>query len=308
MQLDHPCVMHTHLINAPRNLTILTHDANYEHYLKTYYGDKVRSALLPPGGEPCGRFWDEKDKPYDLTFVGTYHGFTDWIPELKVINRKTHGLARKLVHEMKHRSNDTYEVCFERILNREHLNYSLEQKRELMHECRATYCCVMNYYRQKIIKVILDAGIELHVYGDTWKKKEWAGYSNLQIHEAVEGSAVMDIYAKSRISLNIMSWHKAGMTERIANMMLSKTVVLTDKSDYLTEHFTDGTDIVFFDLEQLERLPETIKTLLSDAPGRKMIAEAGYRNALEHHTWKVRARQFYLGIVSNIPNIDDKNI
>jgi spore maturation protein CgeB len=88
------------------------------------------------------------------------------------------------------------------------------------------------------------------------------------------------------------------MTERIANMMLSKTVVLTDKSDYLTEHFTDGTDIVFFDREQLEHLPETIKSLLADESGRRRIAEAGYQNALEHHTWRERAQQF----LSMLPN------
>jgi hypothetical protein len=298
MQLDHPCVMHKHLINAPRNLTMLTHDVNYERYLKTYYGDKVRAELLAPGGEICERFYDEADKQYDLTFVGSDYGFTDWIPELKELNRKTHGFVRKLVHEMKQHSNDTYEACFERILSGEHLNYSLEQKREAMYEWRAAGCCVRNFYRQKIVKAILDAGIELHVYGDSWKKREWAGYSNLKIHEELEGSAVMDIYAKSRISLNVMSWHKAGMTERIANMMLSKTVVLTDKSDYLTEHFTDGTDIVFFDREQLEHLPETIKSLLADESGRRRIAEAGYQNALEHHTWRERAQQF----LSMLPN------
>jgi hypothetical protein len=292
MQLDHPCVMHKHLMHAPRNLTILTHDANYERYLKTYYGDKVQAALLPPGGETCSETAFDGGKKYALTFVGSYYPWTNWSGSVKAADRKYPKLVRRLLHEMQHHPNETYEACFERILVQEQFHYSMEQKREILYECQSTYCCVMNYYRQKIIKAILDAGLELHVYGDSWKHKAWEGYSNLKHHEAVEGGNAMDVYAKSRLSLNVMSWHKAGMTERIANMMLCKTVVVTDKSEYLTEHFTEGTDMVIFDLEQLERLPETIKALLADEPRQRRIAEAGYRNALEHHTWKERARQF----------------
>jgi hypothetical protein len=289
MQLDHPAVMHKHLVNAPKNLTILTHDRNYQKYLQTYYKGLVKAELLPPGGEA---YAGTVQKKYDLTFVGSFHGWKDWLPELKVLNRKTHGLARRLVHEMQHHPHDTYEACFERILDIEHPGCSMEEKRELMYECRASYCCVMNYYRQKILTTILDAGIELHVYGDTWNKKEWAGYPNLVRHAAVDASKVLEVYAESRLSLNIMSWHKAGMTERIANMLLCRTVVVTDKSDYLEEHFTDGTDMVFFDLEHIELLPDRIRSLLSDEPKQRRIAEAGCKNAQENHTWSIRARQF----------------
>jgi spore maturation protein CgeB len=89
-----------------------------------------------------------------------------------------------------------------------------------------------------------------------------------------------------------MSWHKAGMTERIADMLLCGTVVVTDKSDYLEEHFTDGTDLVFFDLEHIERLPDQIRSLLSDEQKQRRIAEAGCKNAQENHTWNIRAQQF----------------
>jgi glycosyltransferase involved in cell wall biosynthesis len=289
MILDHPAVMHKHLMNAPKNMTILTHDRNYQKYLRTYYDGLVKAKLLPPGGGGCA---GTVQKKYDLTFVGSFRDWKDWLPELKVINRKTHGLARKLVHEMQHHPNDIYEACFERILDRENLDYSMEQKREALYECRASYCCVMNYYRQKIIKIILDAGIELHVYGDTWNKKEWEGYLNLVRHAAVEGDEALEVYSASRLSLNIMSWHKAGMTERIADMLLCGTVVVTDKSDYLEEHFTDGTDLVFFDLEHIERLPDQIRSLLSDEQKQRRIAEAGCKNAQENHTWNIRARQF----------------
>lgn len=89
-----------------------------------------------------------------------------------------------------------------------------------------------------------------------------------------------------------MSWHKGGFTERIANMLLCGTAVVSDKSDYLLEHFTDGGDIVLFDLEHLDELAERIHKLLSDDTLRQSIARRGQEAALRGHTWEKRTEEF----------------
>jgi glycosyltransferase involved in cell wall biosynthesis len=289
MFLDHPAVMHKHLMNAPKNMTILTHDRNYQEYLRTYYDGYVETQILLPGGEG---YKGTAQKEYALTFVGSYHNWRNWIPALKDINRKTHGLARKLVHEMRHHPNDTYEACFERILTGDRLDYSIEQKRDILYECQSTYCCVMNYYREQIIKIILESGLELHVFGDTWREPCWEQYSNLIIHSGQEGEAALKLYAQSEVSLNIMSWHKDGMTERIANMMLNRTVVVTDGSRYLKEHYQDGRELLFYDLEHLEELPGMIRTLLENREQRESIVQQAYKRAVSEDTWGNRAEEF----------------
>lgn len=61
------------------------------------------------------------------------------------------------------------------------------------------------YYRNEVIEVLLESGIALHVFGDTWKESP-------------------------------MFWHKDGFTERIANAMLQKSVAVTDRTTYLEEN------------------------------------------------------------------------
>jgi spore maturation protein CgeB len=150
----------------------------------------------------------------------------------------------------------------------------------------------MTYYREKIIRTILDAGLTLHVFGDSWKTPALCVYPNLVIHPEAEGQDALKLYAQSKISLNIMSWHKDGMTERIANSMMNRAVVLTDPSTYLTEHYEDGREIVYYHLTRLDELPGKIKRLLSDDDYRETIAENGFKTAAAHDTWDDRAAEF----------------
>lgn len=288
MLFDHPAVMHEHWIHAPQNLTVLTHDRNYLDFLRRYYADKVRATLLPPGGEGCG---ESVRKSFDLTFVGTCRSWRNHLQELKELNRRYKGLARKLIYEMKRHPNDTYEVCFEKVAAARGETYDTERLREQMHEMQKTYLVVSDYYRERILYTLLDAGIRLDVFGDSWNAPGFFGYPNLIRHPELSQEECLKAYAASRLSLNIMTWHKAGMTERIANMLLCRTVVVTDKSAYLEEHFCDGADMVFFDLEHLEALPDKIRRLLADGQKQTEIAEAGYEKAREGHTWRARAEQ-----------------
>ena len=49
-----------------------------------------------------------------------------------------------------------------------------------------------------------------------------------------------------------MPGFKAGFQERIAAAMLSGAVVVTDISDYLKENFSNGKEMVFYELDHLE--------------------------------------------------------
>jgi spore maturation protein CgeB len=96
-----------------------------------------------------------------------------------------------------------------------------------------------------------------------------------------------------------MSWHKDGMTERVANIMLNRAVVLTDPSTYLTAHYADGREIAYYRLTRLDELPAQINKLLSDDDYREAIAENGYNAAAAHDTWDNRAEAF-LAILDEI--------
>lgn len=150
---------------------------------------------------------------------------------------------------------------------------------------------VIGYYRSRIIDAILAAGYTIHVYGESWHSYRGIHKERLVIHPQATVEESLRELGKAKIGLNIMSWHKAGMTERIANIMLSGAVCLTEETTYLREHFVDGREIVCFDLEHLDRLPVLIHELLENEPRRHEIAEKAYEKARAVHTWYVRAGQ-----------------
>lgn len=93
------------------------------------------------------------------------------------------------------------------------------------------------------------------------------------------------------MSLNVMSWHKSGFTERMAGIMMAGAVLVTDNTGYLSGRY-DEKDMIIFDLEHLEELPGKIKNVLGDEEKRCRMAESGREKTRREHTWDKRAEQF----------------
>ena len=172
------------------------------------------------------------------------------------------------------------------------IRLSQEDFLEVLDGVKPMIYCIMSYYREKVVEAILAEGIELEVYGDSWRQSPFSNYPGLHIHPEVTVEESLMVMEESRISLNVMAWHKDGFTERIANSMLNNSVVLTDKSTFLQENFTDGEDILLYDLQHLDRMTKTIKRYL-DEPGNalKKIAAKAYDKAEEKYTWKQTAEE-----------------
>jgi hypothetical protein len=290
MILDHPTCLSMHQLNAPKDCYILTHDRNYAEFVRKFYPNIKGCYILPPAGEKCNTVNDTQ-KIYDLSFIGSYHDPQILLAKVKQLDEKYDGKASVLAQSMIDNPNETYEAQASRVMGR----LSADEHYELS----ATYFCAMTYYREKIIRTILDAGLTLHVFGDSWKEPAFSGYPNLIIHPLADAEDSLKLYAQSKVSLNIMSWHKDGMTERIANSMLNRAVVLSDPSTYLTEHYTDDREIVYYHLTRLDELPGKIRKLLADDDYRETIAENACKYAAVHDTWDNRAEEF-LKIIDEI--------
>lgn len=172
------------------------------------------------------------------------------------------------------------------------MDLSNEQFLELLFQLRNVFFCVMYYYREKIIRTLLDAGIEINVYGDSWNSSSFVNHPCLNRHPQVDASDCLLVMQQSRISSNIMAWHKGGFTERIANAMLNHSVEISDKSKLLERLFVGQKDLVLFDLQNLDTLPTAIRTLLRSPEQLESIAQNGYLKASQNHLWLNRAEQF----------------
>lgn len=132
------------------------------------------------------------------------------------------------------------------------------------------------------------AGFKINVYGDSWKNYKSDYSDNLIIHPEINVIEASQIYRKAGIGLNLMTWHKAGMTERVADIMLGGAVCISDTTTYLRDNFNDN-EIVLFDIGKPQQLVQNVKKILENDALRHDIALAGYNKAVNFHTWHNRA-------------------
>ncbi|MCM1326527.1 MAG: glycosyltransferase [Bacteroidales bacterium] len=284
---DHPIRMLEHLQRVPRNFCVLTPDGNYKKFIENYYGHAAR--FLPPGGKDTH---GEKDTPeYGLVFLGSYYdGPLRDLQIVRNMDKKRAYLLNRYILYMRRNLRMTPEEALQRTLEDYGISCDKEEFKQLMYRERWVIYCLSYHYRNKAIKLLLKEGVSVHVFGDTWKQSPMWGHPLLLWHEAVTGEDALEVYAKAKLSFNLMTWHKDGFTERIANAMLQKSVVVTDSTTYLEKNFENDRELLMFDLGHLEELPGRIKELLADEEKRAQMAECAYQKALEQHTWEARAK------------------
>lgn len=290
--LDHPAWMKDEIKQAPKDYYLLLHDRNYISFAGQYYKNLAGCIHFPPAGMlPCTPYIPMEERKYDISFIGSYRNYRERLAVIRGYERTHRHVAAYYLKIMHQNPDYTGEKALEETLRHYGIPHDDEKFLELFYDMKQAYFCILLYYREKIIATLLDAGLEVHVFSETWKSCPLATHPGLICHPEVDAGDSLAIMQDSKLSLNIMSWHKDGLTERIFNSMLCRSVVLSDRTTALQEEFMDGQDMVLFSLDKLNDLPERVKALLADNAQLKKIALNGYEKALSKHTWKQRAEQ-----------------
>lgn len=285
---DHPIWMKKFCCHQYPDFHVLTHDMNYVNFTKRYL--KQDAILFPPAGIQ-GVEIEAVERDYDLTFVGTWGDYMEQVLWIHQLERETRFLANRLMLVMRKNPNMTPEDAFAVVLEKKNIRLSDEEFVQRFHELRRVIYCVMHYYRNKVIETILLSGMQIDVFGDSWQHSPLRRYPNLVCHPDVTVEESINVWKKSKLSLNVMSWHKGGFTERMAGIMLAEAVLVTDDTTYLRGRY-DANDMIVFRLENLAELPDKIKYALEDTDYRKCMARHGREKTEQRHTWKKRAEQF----------------
>lgn len=289
--LDHPIWLKNQLGNVGDAYYVLTHDQNYADFIRRYYPKVAGTFLFPPGGRQLLPIQRSQERCYDVVFIGTYGDYRTKCEVMRQSRRDVRFLANHFLFHMRKNTQLTAEKAFHQALEDYGIACGNAEFLGLFYEFRSVIQCVMYYYREKVIRTLLEHGIAVDVWGSSWKNAPFADHPCLTIHEDVTPEVSLQILAKAKLSLNIMAWHKGGFTERMANTMLQGAVLVTDQTSYREYGFTPGSDCVMFSLEELKELPQQIKKLLADKEKRAAVAQAGQQYARTYQTWDSRAEQ-----------------
>lgn len=285
---DHPIWVKSHMGNQYPNYYLLTHDENYVSFAERYFQKKT--FLFPPAGM-APQTDEERERIYDITFVGTYGDYMEQILWIHEQERPLRFLANKFLLKMRHNPGLTLEEAFSQTLCALGMELDDEAFVEKLYAVRRAVYCVMHNYRSRVIKTLLDSGLQVDVFGDSWYHCPLRVYPNLICHPDITVEESLTIWQQSKLSLNVMSWHKGGFTERMAGIMLAGAVLVTDDTSYLHGRY-DEKDMIVYRLDCLEELPGQIAGVLLEEEKRRKMAENGRRKTEKEHTWDRRAGQF----------------
>ena len=91
----------------------------------------------------------------------------------------------------------TFEEGLHGLLYERQIDMPREQYPALLKSLANVCRNVIYYFRHKVVETILDAGITLHVFGDTWESYQGAGREHMVIHPFVTVEESLQVLAKS---------------------------------------------------------------------------------------------------------------
>lgn len=302
--VDHPFYYHKFLPYLPKDYTQISIDKEHEAYLKRFFPEMKRGPFLPLAGtslwtESTLPTWEER--PIDVVFTGNYTPPSDFEPVLTRINDEYtefyHGIINDFIEHphmgmmpgiMKHLKEEVEDVSEEGI-------------KECMPNMTVIDLYVRHYFRGEVVKTLVDAGIKVRCFGKGWDRLVCNHPENIENGDLLDSLGCLQQISRAKISLNVMPWFKEGAHDRVFNSMLNGAICLTDWSSYLEAELQDGKDVLFYELDELEKLPEKIRGILSNRQQWEKMQRHAYKTAKQRHTWAHRAKRIHEEILCKIP-------
>lgn len=281
--LDHP-VSYTELLrSAPKVCFPICVDGNHPDYILKHCPNIENSGFLPLGGAEVADESSEewKDRPIDVLFVGYSRN----------IGIPMDNFAAQLSRYMTENTDKTYEeamdYCYSKYAARYIKGVDIETA---LVRYMSVAIEVMGSFRQKMVRTLVDSGIDVTVYGAMWdKEKDLMVNPHFHYMGVTTAENCIRIMHHTKIVLNCMPWFKDGSHDRIPNAMMAGAVSVTDPSRYLLEHFEDGKDLYYFDLRKIDELPELIRKIFDSPDENEALRKQAMDKAKAEHLWKYRA-------------------
>lgn len=304
--VDHPYYYHKRLEDLPHQYYHVSIDKNHERYFKEYYPEYKHLGFLPLAGTMLqeeklqGTMQEEdlhkekfcrEERTMDVILTGNYKELSFCDPYINRLGEEYAAFYQGIIDEL---IADPYKTVEETALKHcmdEMGELSKKDIRLVLHNMIFIDIYIRNYWRGEVVKTLVNAGIDVDVFGDGWDKLECAKSQHLHMHPQTTSLVCLQEISKAKVSLNIMPWFKDGAHDRVFNSILNGTICVTDTSKYLCEELQEGDGVFYFDLENLKELPKIVSRLLGNEKERKESILKGLEKVKAYHTWEVRARE-----------------
>ena len=307
---DHPRNYDDVLLDPPCDIKVLSLDKNNIDFIRRFYPGIKDVFFMPNGGTKVSEYIPFKNRAIDVLYMGGCQQPTDYFPPINGLPEQGMQFYTDVISVMADDPSLTTESAMEKWFCERNIDVTDDVLLTLNLQA-APY--IENYIRRFFklagMHALDRAGVHVEIYGgDSWVDKDEPFSDNIHINPRISSEEMNSIISKARISLCFIPWYKRGCSEKNFDSMLNGALCVSDRSEYLEDHYPDGENIVYFDLRNPDQMACDIKWLLDNPSKAERIARKGYETAQKYDTWTERFRSFTEEIIPEVLNRNDVNV
>ena len=287
--VDHPRNFADTFEKPACDMHVFTLDRNHVDFIRRFYPEVKGVYFSPNGGTEVGNMLPFSERPIDVIYMGGCQAEINDYPNIPLFDDAGQDFYITILGLMFGNPMLPTEKAIDMYLCQKGITLSEEDVLELNKNV-AIY--LENVIRRKTklwgLKALDDAGIKVEVYGGGFEDEEIQFSDNIKLFDRIPLAELMPLIGMSKISLCFIPWYKRGCSEKNFDSMLNGALCVSDRSEYLDEHYTDGYNIIFFDLNNPSQMAADVKWLLSNPEAAAKIAQRGYETARENDDWNNR--------------------
>lgn len=318
--LDHP-LYHNSVLKQPlKNMRVVCLDETHAEYIRKHYSHIKEIIVMPLPADTAKNLVPYNERSRDVLFTGTYTSSEDIVAlamrsggdsvEIKNFQTMHKEPAKEFINSMQifnkmagyllENPCETIEKAYTFALG------DITEEKALK-ETAAAFAdgLELNFFadmfiraviREELLMEMLRNGIDVDIFGHGWEKfvekcgnvekSEGRFEGKINICGEVDYRQLPELYADTKIALNVLPWFKAGQHDRIALAMCNGCVCVTDESTYLEKKFVDGENIFMYSLEDMTGAAMLVRDLLAHPLEAARAAAKGYVCAVSSLSFK----------------------
>ncbi len=318
--LDHP-LYHNSVLKQPlKNMRVVCLDETHAEYIRKYYSHIKEVIVMPLPADTAKSLVPYNERSRNVLFTGTYTSSEDIV----TLAMRGGGDSAEIKNFQTMHKEPTQEFINSMHIFNKMAGYLLENPCETIEkaytfalgditdetalkETAAAFAdgLELNFLadmfiraviREELLMEMLRNGIDVDIFGHGWEKfvekcgnvekSEGRFEGKINICGEVDYRQLPELYADTKIALNVLPWFKAGQHDRIALAMCNGCVCVTDESTYLEKKFVDGENIFMYSLEDMTGAAMLVRDLLAHPLEAARAAAKGYVCAVSSLSFK----------------------
>lgn len=318
--LDHP-LYHNSVLKQPlKNMRVVCLDETHAEYIRKYYSHIKEVIVMPLPADTAKSLVPYNERSRNVLFTGTYTSSEDIV----TLAMRSGGDSAEIKNFQTMHKEPAQEFINSMQIFNKMAGYLLENPCEtiekaytfalgditdekVLRETAAAFAdgLELNFLadmfiraviREELLVEMLRNGIDVDIFGHGWEKfvekcgnvekSEGRFKGKINICGEVDYRQLPELYADTKIALNVLPWFKAGQNDRIALAMCNGCVCVTDESTYLEKKFVDGENIFMYSLEDMTGAAMLVRDLLAHPLEAARAAAKGYVCAVSSLSFK----------------------